>query len=205
MYPSAKNNLNNVKIETPINPMELVRAWIDDATKNNVHQPGTMALATADREGKASNRIVHMLEARDEGIVFATHSGSLKGIQLTQTGWSSAVHYWQEIGRQIISTGPTQAVSSDESDALWSARPIAMLPMSVVSKQSQTLYCENELRKKANRLKKKKTNLQRPATWLGYLLEPQMIEFWQADDELLHYRLRYDRAEQGWNSCRLQP
>src|SRR5262245_58806822 len=91
----------------PPDPIGLVRHWLDEARAQMVREPGALALATADTEGRASNRIVQVLDVRDSGLVFSSHSGSLKGRQLAQTNWSSGVMYWRETNRQIIVTWPT--------------------------------------------------------------------------------------------------
>ena len=189
----------------PADPMGLVRVWFDVALANNVREPGALALATADAHGHASNRIVQVLDVRDTGLVFTTHAGSPKGRQLAQTSWASGVLYWRETSRQVIVTGPTRPLPNGESDALWATRPVGAHPMSVISEQSEPLRCEDGLRAKAAQLGRFGNALARPPAWLGYLLEPASVEFWQADPDRLHQRLRYERAGSGWRTDRLQP
>jgi pyridoxamine 5'-phosphate oxidase len=46
----------------------------------------------------------------------------------------------------------------------------------------------------------------RPPGWVGYLLAPGMIEFWQHGDHRLHDRRRHTRAADGsWSSQLLAP
>ncbi len=189
----------------PAEPMGLVQAWFDSAVANAAQRPGAMALATADARGQASNRMVAMLAIRDTGLVFATHAGSRKGRDLAETGWASGVLYWREVGRQVIVTGPTHPLPDTESDAIWAARPVSALPMSVATQQSAPLLDEDALRARARELSRAGAALPRPATWLGYLLEPASVEFWQTDPDHLYPRLRYERAEPGWRIDRLQP
>ena len=189
----------------PADPMSLVRAWLDGALAHDVREPGALALGTADAHGHASNRIVQVLAVRDTGLVFASHAGSRKGRDLAETGWASGVLYWRETGRQVIVTGPTHPLPDAESDALWAARPVGTHPMSVVSQQSAPLLDEDALRARALQLGRTGLALSRPAAWLGYLLEPASVEFWQADPDRLHHRLRYERAGPGWRTDRLQP
>ena len=189
----------------PAEPMGLVQAWFDSAVENAVQRPGTMALATANACGHASNRMVAMLAARDTGLVFATHAGSRKGRDLAETGWASGVLYWHEVGRQVIVTGPTRPLPDAESDAIWAARPVSTLPMSVATQQSAPLPDEDALRARALELSRAGSALPRPATWLGYLLKPASVEFWQTDPDHLYPRLRYERTDPGWRIDRLQP
>ena len=189
----------------PADPMSLFRAWFDGAVEQGVREPGALALATADARGCASNRIVQVLGVRTTGLVFTTHAGSRKGRDLAATGWASGVLYWREIGRQTILTGPVDPLPNAESDALWAARPVSTHPMSVASHQSAPLPDEDALREQSLRLARAGRPLARPAAWLGYLLTPESVEFWQASPDRLHRRLRYERSDHGWTVARLQP
>ena len=44
-----------------------------------------------------------------------------------------------------------------------------------------------------------------PEHWGGYLVRPQVVEFWQGRPSRLHDRLEYRRAARGGTSRRLQP
>ncbi|MCX5339641.1 phenazine biosynthesis FMN-dependent oxidase PhzG [Streptomyces atratus] len=190
----------------PAEPMDLLQAWFDSAVANAVREPGALALASADARGHASNRIVQVLTVRDTGLVFASHADSRKGRDLAETGWASGVFYWREAGRQVSVSGPTRPLPDEESDALWAARPVGTHPMSVASHQSAPLLDEDALREQARELGRGGSALPRPDRWLGYLLEPASVEFWQADQEdRLHQRLHYERDGSGWRTGRLQP
>jgi pyridoxamine 5'-phosphate oxidase len=186
-------------------PMGLARLWYQGAVASQVENAALLALATADSRGHASNRIVRILEFRDEGLVFTTHAGSLKGRQLAETGWSSGVFYWPEIGQQVIVSGPTYPLPDDESDALWDARPVSTHPMSAASMQSNPLRDEDELRRKAAELQALKEPLPRPSAFKAYQIEPAQVEFWHNDQERLHHRLKYTRIATGWRVEQLQP
>jgi pyridoxamine 5'-phosphate oxidase len=45
----------------------------------------------------------------------------------------------------------------------------------------------------------------RPPYWGGYRVVPTEIEFWQGRRNRVHDRLRYRRAETGWQRERLAP
>ncbi|MFJ6721743.1 phenazine biosynthesis FMN-dependent oxidase PhzG [Streptomyces sp. NPDC091259] len=190
----------------PAEPMGLLRTWFDSAVANAVREPGALALASADARGHASNRIVQVLAVRDTGLVFASHADSRKGRELAETGWAAGVFYWREAGRQVSLSGPTGPLPDEESEALWAARPVGTHPMSVLSCQSAPLPDEDALREQARELGRGGSALPRPARWLGYLLRPASVEFWEADPEdRLHRRLRYERDGSGWRTERLQP
>ncbi|MCT2581949.1 phenazine biosynthesis FMN-dependent oxidase PhzG [Actinophytocola gossypii] len=189
----------------PAEPLATIAEWFEDARATGAREPGVLALATADRAGRVSNRIVQTIRITGEGLVFTSHAGSGKGRDIEATGWSSGVLYWRESGRQVILTGPTAPLSADESDRLWYARPIGTHPMSVAAEQSAPLDDEEKLRAEAERLAEPARALPRPERWLGYHLTPTTVEFWQSAPDRLHRRLRYDRTDTGWDHVRLQP
>ncbi|MEV8638017.1 phenazine biosynthesis FMN-dependent oxidase PhzG [Streptosporangium sp. NPDC051023] len=189
----------------PAEPMGLLKIWFDSAVADGVRQPGALALATTDAEGRVTNRIVAVLAVRDNGLVFASHVDSRKGRDLAETGRASGVLFWREADRQVIVTGTGRPLPHAESDALWAARPVDMHPMSVASHQSAPLLDEEALRQEARQLGSAGVALPRPDRWLGYLLEPASVEFWQAAPDRLHRRLRYERDGSTWQAGRLQP
>ncbi|MEV7389975.1 MULTISPECIES: phenazine biosynthesis FMN-dependent oxidase PhzG [unclassified Streptomyces] len=191
--------------DPPDEPMALVHQWISEATARGVREPRALALATADSRGRASNRIVSVTEITARGLVFASHSTSQKGREMAATGWASGLLYWRETGQQLILSGPAAQLSDAASDVLWSGRPVPMHPMSAASRQSEPLRDTACLRAEADRLAAPGTPLPRPARFVGYLLSPVAVEFWCADSDRLHRRLRYDRHDRGWRTSRLQP
>ncbi|MCT9091780.1 phenazine biosynthesis FMN-dependent oxidase PhzG [Streptomyces sp. ASQP_92] len=189
----------------PAEPLQLVRDWLAQARDSGVREPTAMALATADSRGRASNRTIAIIEVTDLGLVFTSHSCSQKGREIAATGWASGLLYWRETGQQIILSGPAVPLSEAESDALWSARAIPLHAMSTVTEQSEPLEDVEALRARARRLELTGAPQPRPEFFVGYRLQPDVVEFWSASSDRLHRRLRYDRAAQEWRTSRLQP
>lgn len=192
----------------PPEPLGLARRWLDEAVERGVREPRAMALATATRSGHASNRMVAVVELGDRGVVFTTHSTSQKGREMADTGWASGLFYWRETSQQIILSGPVAPLGEAESDALWAARPVPLHAMSHLSRQSEPLRDAEALREEARSLEAAGAPLPRPARFAGYLLAPDVVEFWNASPDRLHRRLRYDRragSAAGWHAERLQP
>lgn len=191
--------------QPPSEPLQLVRSWLSRARDSGVREPTAMALATADSRGLASNRTVAFTDVTDLGLVFTSHSCSQKGRELAATGWASGLLYWRETGQQIILSGPVVQLPDAESDALWSARPIPLHAMSTVTQQSAPLEDVAALRARARRLELTGSPQPRPEFFVGYRLQPVVVEFWCASPDRLHRRLRYDRDLLEWRTSRLQP
>ncbi|MFI6638974.1 phenazine biosynthesis FMN-dependent oxidase PhzG [Streptomyces sp. NPDC050504] len=192
----------------PPDPVPLVRRWIEEATAYGVREPRSLALATADGRGRASNRIVAVTSVDGSGVAFASHSTSQKGRELAATGWASGLLYWRETGQQLILSGPVARVDDAESDAFWYGRPVPLHAMSSLSRQSEPLdgtAAVAALRTGAARLAAAGTALPRPDRFVVYRLTPVTVEFWCADSQRLHRRLRYDHRDGTWHVSRLQP
>jgi pyridoxine/pyridoxamine 5'-phosphate oxidase len=191
--------------QPPTEPLGLVRRWLESATLRGVREPRALSLATADARGIASNRIVVIISIVDQGLVFASHSDSQKGREMAETGWASGLLYWRETGQQLILSGPVAPLPEAESDALWSARPIPLHAMSSVSHQSAPLKDVAALRAASAQLEQQHRALPRPNSYVGYCLQPAVVEFWCAASDRLHRRLRYDLGPDGWQTSLLQP
>jgi dihydrophenazinedicarboxylate synthase len=191
--------------QPPPEPMGLVCAWLARATHLGVREPRALALATADAQGRASTRIIAFNAITDDGLVFASHSTSQKGRELAVNPWASGLLYWRETGQQIALSGPVVMLTGAEADALWFSRPIPLHFMSTVSRQSDPLLDPEAMLSEVARLEAIGEPLPRPARFVGYLLEPAVVEFWSASGDRLHRRLRYERVADGWRTTRLQP
>ncbi|MFC5740520.1 pyridoxal 5'-phosphate synthase [Dyella tabacisoli] len=200
--PRMENSIFDIPPEQPIS---ILREWFDRAVKGQVQEPGVLALATTGTDGRASNRMVHVLDIREHDLIFTSHVKSQKGREIASNGWASGVMYWRETKQQVIVSGVVAPLSNAESDALWAKRPTSTYPMSVASHQSEPLESEPALRAQAEQLARSPTPLVRPEGWVGYGLRPSIVEFWLAAPDRLHSRLRYDATQSGWTNRRLQP
>jgi len=189
----------------PTEPIDLIGCWLVAAEQHGVREPRALALATADAQGIASNRIVVIISVTDRGVVFATHRDSQKGREIAATGWACGLLYWRETGQQLVVSGPVHPLPDHESDTLWSSRPVPLHSMSSVSHQSAPLTDVASLRAAAAELEMLERPLPRPDSYIGYCLKPAVVEFWCAASDRLHRRLRYDLGPDGWRSSRLQP
>ncbi|KJK47028.1 hypothetical protein UK23_21595 [Lentzea aerocolonigenes] len=191
-------------VHPPASPISLLRQWFDLAVAREVREPGAMALATVSAHGRPSSRMIQLSRITAQGIVFATHAGSRKGLEFDQTGCWAGTFYWRETNQQISLSGNVERLGDAEADVLWWARPADANAMSVATRQSAPLTDEHALLTSARSLAERGTP-QRPATWLAYELIVSEAEFWQSSPDRLYRRLRYSLTERGWTATRLQP
>ncbi len=189
----------------PADPFSLAAEWISRAIDSGVREPGTIALATADGQGRPSSRYVLLKGFDDEGLLFVSQTGSRKGQDLASNPFASASFYWQELRLQLHIFGSAVQASAAESDALFNGRPLASRAVSSVSVQGKELLDENVLNAQINDMISRGARLERPERWVGYRIRPERFEFWQGGADRLHKRLEYTLSEENWTWKRLQP
>lgn len=191
----------------PEEPFELVQKWFSDAVSADCVEPYNVCLATADKFGCPSNRMIAVSAVESDRIIFATHSTSLKAKQIDMTGWASTLSYWKEIKRQLILTGPVNMLSDEESDLLWNNRPEALYPVTCASYQSEPIDQLDSLVHRVEKfsLRQQKEPLPRPDRFIGFQLQFQKVEFWSASSNRLHKRLEYTCLNDVWANRYLQP
>jgi pyridoxamine 5'-phosphate oxidase len=188
----------------PAQPLPLLESWLSAADERGVREPRALALATADPEGRPSNRIV-LLKQTNPAIVFAFGAGSRKGRELAANPRAAGTLYWRETLQQVVFEGPVERLSAEESDRLFAERPPAGRAATVASDQGEPLEDPGALQREAAELARNGGALQRPEDWGGYRLDPDLVEFWHGSPDRLHRRLLYVKGDGGWTHRRLQP
>jgi pyridoxamine-phosphate oxidase len=188
----------------PAEPLPLLERWLAAADERGVREPRALALATADAEGRPSNRIV-LLKQTNPAIVFAFAAGSRKGRELAANPRAAGTLYWRETLQQVVFEGPVTRLSAEESDRLFAERPPAGRAATVASGQGEPLEDPDALRREVAELTRNGRALRRPEDWGGYRLDPDLVEFWHGSPDRLHRRLLYFKTESGWRHQRLQP
>ena len=186
-------------------PFEQFGLWFNQALEQNVPEPTTMTLATADAQGRPSARIVLLKGFDEAGFVFFTNYNSRKGQDLAAQPWASLNFFWQPLERQARINGLVAKVSEQESDDYFHSRPVGSRLGAWVSAQSQpTTLAELEANTAAVQ-KKYGDQPPRPPHWGGYRLTPEYFEFWQGRPSRLHDRLTYQRSGTSWALERISP
>jgi pyridoxamine 5'-phosphate oxidase len=166
-----------------------------------------MTLATVKQDGSPSARIVLLKGIQDEGFSFYTNYDSHKGIEMAQHKSVALVFCWLELQRQVRIEGTVERLPAEESDAYFASRPRNSQLGAHASNQSQLLKNRGELEQNYqiyHDLFLNKT-VTRPDNWGGYLVKPNLIEFWQGRQSRLHDRFCYKKAGNTWKISRLAP
>ena len=179
-------------------PFELFKIWIQEAEKKEPNDPNALSLATANKNGVPSVRIVLLKDVNDEGFVFYTDLESQKSVELYENPNASMCFHWKSLLRQVRVSGKIAFVTDPEADKYFYSRPHGSKIGAWSSKQSKVLTDIKELEKRVDGYKKKfgdTKNIPRPSHWSGWLLKPDSIEFWLEGANRIHERLRYIKSK----------
>lgn len=189
-------------------PITQFTIWFDEALKSQLLDANAMTLATASAKGEPSARTVLLKGADEHGFVFYTNYDSAKGRDLAANPRAALLFFWSELERQVRINGAIAKTTAAESDQYFQSRPVESQIGASISNQSQPIADRSILEKKYEELAAKYVDAKvpRPASWGGYRLTPDAIEFWQGRKSRLHDRLLYTRQADGsWSRSRLAP
>lgn len=189
------------------NPVVQFQKWFKEAVDAQLYEPNVMTLATADRFGKPSARIVLLKGVDNDGFVFFTNYESSKGQHLVENPQAALVFFWAELERQVRIEGVVSRVPARVSADYFHSRPAGSQIGALASPQSKVISDRALLENKVAELTKQYEGqeIPRPSNWGGYLLEPSKIEFWQGRPSRLHDRIVYELVEGSWIINRLAP
>ncbi len=180
--------------------------WFHHAIEMKLPEPNAMTLATAGSDGQPSARIVLLKSFSKEGFVFYTNYESRKGRQMQENEKVALLFWWAE--RQVRIEGVITKVDKEAAQKYFHSRPKGSQIGAIVSPQSQVLenrFVLEEKFKEAEHAYRGK-EVPYPEHWGGYVVVPQLIEFWQGRVSRLHDRIQYTRiADDKWKMERLAP
>ena len=200
--------LNSCFLDTN-DPIELFKIWMDKAKKNELNDPNALALATADKNGIPSVRMVLLKDFSKKGFTFYTNLGSHKSLELINNPNGAMCFHWKSLLRQIRIVGKIFKVSDKTADQYYNSRSYNSRIGAWASKQSHVLNDREELVEAIEKYKKKyndKKNVPRPTHWSGWNLLPSSIEFWLDGNDRIHERLKYIKNKKNkWKKIILSP
>jgi pyridoxamine 5'-phosphate oxidase len=187
-------------------PIERVRAWLDEAGAAGVLFPEAAALATADANGAPAVRHVLVKGVDERGFTFFTNLDSRKGRHLAENANGALAFLWRELDRQVCVVGGVTSVEREESAAYFATRPREARIGSWASRQSRVVSSREELENAYREIEERfPGEIPLPPHWGGFRLAPETIEFWKGRAHRLHDRFRFTRDPNGWRLERLWP
>ncbi len=213
----------------PPSPLPIVRRWFDEAVEQaRTPNPNAIALATSDREGDPSCRIVLLKHLDHEAgyLVFYTNYDSRKGRELLARPRAAATLFMDHQNRQVRFEGPVVTSPPEESDAYFASRPLISRIGSAASAQSAPIASREAMLERvqetmrrlgvtpADIFQDRDIPVPRPSNWGGFRLWFDRVELWVGGTGRVHDRAIWTRTlhptEGGftpspWIATRLQP
>jgi len=188
------------------NPITEFLSAVERAAARQV-DTAPVALATADKDGRPSVRMVLLRGADERGFVFHTNYNSRKARELDQNPHAALCIHWHSLEEQIRIEGRVERLSDSESDEYFANRPRGSQLGAWASNQSAVLPSRETLEEEYRETERRfdGQEVPRPPFWGGYRLIPERIEFWFGRPDRLHDRLLYVRENDGWKIERLYP
>jgi len=190
-------------------PITMFRRWMDDTVEAGLHEPNAMVVTTVSGEGRPSARMVLLKGVDERGFVFYTNYESRKGHDLAANPAVALLFPWHDLQRQVRVEGTASRVSQTESEAYFSSRPRGSQLGAWASPQSSEVSSRAELDDLYEGVEQRfddSVGVPLPPQWGGYLVRPDVVEFWQGRKGRMHDRMVYRRdGSRGWTTTRLAP
>jgi len=194
----------------PPDPIERFRGVYARAQKIDrsiISEPNAMMLATIEKGGQPSVRVVLLKGFDERGFVFYTNYEGRKGRELLANPKAALCFYWAPLGIQVRIEGTVTKVADEEADAYFATRERGSQIGAWASKQSRPIESPTALDDRVAEYEKKFAGrgIPRPDFWSGFRVAAERIEFWKNKPNRLHERHLYTRDGDGWRIETLYP
>lgn len=188
-------------------PVAMFERWFAGVREANVHEPNAMVLATVSPEGRPSSRMVLLKGFGAKGFRFFTNTASRKGEDLAGNPHCSLLFPWHLLERQVRIDGVAEQVSRADVADYFATRPHGSQLGAWASHQSRVVSGRRELTSAYEEAEARfgDGEVPVPEEWGGYLVRPDVVEFWQGRTSRMHDRLVYRREGDAWVTERLAP
>jgi pyridoxamine 5'-phosphate oxidase len=204
-----KEYLSDSLLESQVNPDPFFQfhQWLDQIIESGTAYPNAAVLSTCNKNYRPSSRIVLLKELNEEGFIFFTNYQSKKGRQIEENPYASLLFPWHETERQVRIEGTLKKIDDLTADIYFKTRPEGAQIAAWASPQSEKIESREflEIQEKNYRKKFNSEDITRPPFWGGYLLKPDLFEFWQGRENRLHDRIEYYPENNKWKIRRLAP
>ena len=194
-------------IDASQEPILRTHDWIQEAKDKEAGLPHALNLSSVSLEGQPSSRMVLLKRLSDEGLVFFTDYDGKKGQEIVNNNKAALNFWWAKTNKQIRIEGICKKVSNKESDDYFHSRPRGSQISALASKQSETLESYEGLLEKAKQIESdnEDKDIKRPDRWGGFVLKPNLFEFWTNQENRLHKRELFTLNEEGWKKSLISP
>ncbi len=186
----------------------MFRWWLDEIVAAGLHEPNAMVVSTVSAQGRPSSRMVLLKGLSQHGFVFFTNTSSRKGEELAANAHCSLLFPWHPLERQVRVEGRATLLDDEAIETYFRSRPRGAQLGAWASAQSQPVASRAALAASYAHVQERfgeEGDVPVPPHWGGYVVAPEVVEFWQGRPGRMHDRLVYRRTGSGWGVSRLAP
>ena len=177
----------------------LLRKWLADAESAGIAEPNAMVVGTVDAEGRPVDPL-GVVQERGRHRHHLLHQLRLRQGRGTRrdavcVGDVPVV----SLGRQVHLRGPVTKVAAEVTADYWRHRPRGSQLGAWASHQSRPIASREALLDQLADVTQRFADLDEvpvPPNWGGYLIAPDVVEFWQGRENRVHNRIRITEGRQ---------
>ena len=170
----------------------LLDEWLPDNAQLERPQ---MILSTASPDGGPDARTVLLTEFDDEGLYFHTDSRSRKVAELAANPAVALTFLWPNFTRQLVVRGLASVAPQAEQERAFSRRSPYLKQLAW---QNSPEFAQLPLSDRVAQWSSFDVPDQPPATWIGFVVRPSRLTFWQSSPETASRRDEYTLVDGEW-------
>ncbi|MFI5028736.1 MAG: pyridoxal 5'-phosphate synthase [Solirubrobacterales bacterium] len=189
-----------------LEPLSLLREWIEDARAQGMAQPASAAFVTVGEDGRPSARTVNLKRVEDDALIFTTAMWTRKARELDANPHVALLWHWPSLGRQAHVAGTASWAERSLAEELFSERDLFHQLQTVVSQQGEPIEDLGPIRERLTHLAQvQETAPACPPDWGALRLRPDAVELWSEAEDRIHERRLFTRDGDGWALTLLSP
>lgn len=180
----------------PDEARSLLVDWLpanDDADRSQI------TLATVAADGGPDARTVLLTEFDDDGFYFHTDARSRKVAEIAAVPLVAITILWPGFTKQIVIRGTAEVASADEQAAAFARRSPYLKQLAWQNSAEFAQLSAQERREQwASFTAAHADGFTQPQSWIGFLVRPTQLTFWQSDAEAASRREEFRLDGHGW-------
>jgi len=164
---------------------------------NDVRERPQLILSTVSATGAPDARTVLLTEFDDDGLYFHTDSRSRKVQDIAVNPAVAMTFLWPNFTRQLVVQGIASVASADEQLAAFEARSPYLKQLAWLNSPSFAELPLDERRAQWAAFSLA-DHPEPPATWVGFIVRPTRLTFWESNAETASRRTEYTLVDGAW-------
>jgi pyridoxamine 5'-phosphate oxidase len=189
-----------------VEPLPELREWIEEARREGLSHPASVAFVTVGAGGRPSARTVTLKRLEDGALIFTSALWTRKAKEIEANPHVALLFHWPPLGRQAHVTGEASLAERSLAEELFAERDLLHQLQTAVSRQGEPIEDLDPLRARlAHLAERQETAPACPKDWGAFRVEPSAVELWREAADRIHERRLFQRHGDGWSVSLLSP